>query len=129
MTSADKLDVITGLFSLGAAGVPPFFLILDCGPFIEPTFRAIALKNNTTAFNMCQIVEAIMKRFGEKLRILRKQHELTLKQLGDMLDVHNTYVSQLEKGKKIPNAAMILKISHIFNVSTDKLMKDELELD
>jgi transcriptional regulator with XRE-family HTH domain len=46
-----------------------------------------------------------------------------------MLGVNNTYVSQMERGKKIPNAAMILKISEIFNVSTDKLMKEDLELD
>jgi len=70
-----------------------------------------------------------MKRFGEKLRILRKQHGLTLTQLGDMLDVHNTYVSQMEKGKKIPNAAMILKMADIFGVTADQLMRDELELD
>lgn len=70
-----------------------------------------------------------MKRFGEKLRTLRKQHHLTIVRLGEMLGVNNTYVSQMERGKKIPNAAMILKISEIFNVSTDKLMKDDLELD
>ena len=69
-----------------------------------------------------------MKRFGEKLRTLRKQHQLTIVKLGEMLGVNNTYVSQMERGKKIPNAAMILKISEIFHVSTDKLMKDDLEL-
>lgn len=63
------------------------------------------------------------------MRTLRKQHGLTLTQLGDMLGVHNTYVSQIEKGKKIPNAAMILKIADIFGVTTDQLMRDELELD
>lgn len=70
-----------------------------------------------------------MKRFGEKLCTLRKQHGLTLTQLGDMLSVHNTYVSQMEKGKKTPNAAMILKIADIFGVTADQLMRDELELD
>jgi transcriptional regulator with XRE-family HTH domain len=69
-----------------------------------------------------------MKRFGEKLRFLRKQHGLTLTQLGIMLDVHNTYVSQLEGSKKTPNAAMILKIADIFGVTTDQLMRDELEV-
>lgn len=70
-----------------------------------------------------------MNRFGEKLHTLRKRQGLTLVQLGDRLGVYNTYVSQLEKGKRTPNAAMILKISEIFNVTTDQLMKDELELD
>ena len=70
-----------------------------------------------------------MDRFGEKLRTLRKKQGLTLEQLGNMLDVHNTYVSQMEKGKSSPNAAMILKIARFFDVTTDQLMKDELDLD
>jgi len=69
-----------------------------------------------------------MKEFGEKLRQLRKQRGLTLVQLGDMLEVNNTFVSRMERGKAIPNAAMILKISRLFEVTTDQLMKDELEL-
>lgn len=46
-----------------------------------------------------------------------------------MLGVSRVYIVQLEKGQKIPNAAMILKIADIFGVCTDKLMRDELELD
>jgi len=70
-----------------------------------------------------------MERFGEKLRTLRKQHGLTLAQLGNKLNVHNTYVSQMERSKSTPNAAMILKIARYFDVTTDQLMKDELELE
>lgn len=71
----------------------------------------------------------MMNRFGEKLAELRKRHGLTLRELGSMLEVDHTYVSQLEKRKTKPNAAMILKIAAVFDVSTDLLMKDELELD
>ncbi len=71
----------------------------------------------------------VMQRFGEKLALLRKSHGLTVRQLGKMLDVDHTYVSQLEKGKTKPSVAMILKISEIFEVSTDVLMKDVLNLD
>lgn len=70
-----------------------------------------------------------MERFGEKLRTLRNQQGLTLRQLGDMLDVSHTYVGRMEKGKKTPNVAMVLKISQIFGVSVDILIKDELELE
>jgi transcriptional regulator with XRE-family HTH domain len=71
----------------------------------------------------------MMTRFGEKLSTLRRRRGLTLRQLGDLLGVYNTYISQLEKGKRLPNAAMILKIAEFFDVTTDQLMKDELELD
>ena len=70
-----------------------------------------------------------MERFGEKVRTLRKTHKLTLAELGKMLDVHFTYVSQLEKGKTLPNAKMILKIADVFGISLDLLMRDELELE
>ncbi len=70
-----------------------------------------------------------MDRFGEKLSVLRKRRGLTLRQLGEMLEVHHTYVSQIEKGKTTPNARMIIKIADIFGVTADLLMRDELELD
>lgn len=70
-----------------------------------------------------------MERFGEKLLTLRSRHNLTVKQLGDMLGVSDSYVSRLEKGKKTPNVAMLLKISRVFNVSLDQLAKDELDVD
>jgi len=71
----------------------------------------------------------MMDRFGEKLRTLRKRQGFTLRQLGEMLEVHHTYVSQLEKGKTSPNATIILKIAAVFDVTTDQLMKDNLDLD
>lgn len=70
-----------------------------------------------------------MERFGEKLRILRNRRELTLREMGDILEVSHTFVAQMEKGGKTPNVAMILKIARLFDVSTDVLIKDELELE
>jgi len=53
---------------------------------------------------------------------------LTLAELGNLLEVQNIFVSQLEKGRKFLNAEMILKVANIFNVTTDQLMRDELDL-
>lgn len=69
-----------------------------------------------------------MRRFGEKLYQLRTRRGLTLTELGNLLSVHNTFVSQLEKGRKVPNAEMILKVSDTFGITTDQLMRDELDL-
>lgn len=69
-----------------------------------------------------------MKRFGKKLYQLRIRQSLTLAELGNLLEVHNTYVSQMEKGRKVPNAEMILKVADTFGMTTDHLMRDELEL-
>ncbi|TVQ08256.1 helix-turn-helix domain-containing protein [Leptolyngbya ohadii] len=69
-----------------------------------------------------------MRRFGEKLYQLRIRRGLTLTELGNLLSVHNTFVSQLEKGRKVPNAEMILRVADTFDVTTDQLMRDELDL-
>ena len=49
-------------------------------------------------------------------------------ELGDLLSVHNTFVSQMEKGRKVPNAEMILRVADAFGMTTDQLMRDELDL-
>ena len=71
-----------------------------------------------------------MERFGEKLRTLRKQNGLTMRQLADVLDLKSTgHITELEKGRTYPSAHLVLKISLHFNVSADLLMRDDLELD
>jgi transcriptional regulator with XRE-family HTH domain len=70
-----------------------------------------------------------MQRFGEKLHALRTAHELTLQQLAAELGyATHAYISELESGKKVPTAALVLKVARKFGVSTDVLMKDELDL-
>lgn len=70
-----------------------------------------------------------MQRFGEKLHGLRVAHGLTLQQLAAELGyATHAYISELERGKKVPTAALVLKVARRFDVSTDVLMKDELEL-
>lgn len=54
---------------------------------------------------------------------------MTLKGLAAELGLGtHSYVSELEAGKKAPTAFMVLRIARLFEISTDVLMKDELEL-
>jgi transcriptional regulator with XRE-family HTH domain len=70
-----------------------------------------------------------MKRFGEKLHTLRLQRGLTLKELALALGLHaHGHISELESGKKVPTVEVVLKAARLFNVTTDQLLKDELEL-
>lgn len=71
-----------------------------------------------------------MQRFGEKLRALRKQRGLTLKQLAQAIG-HTTHshISELETGKRRPSLDLALRLARYFDVSLDQLVKDELELD
>jgi transcriptional regulator with XRE-family HTH domain len=70
-----------------------------------------------------------MERFGEKLRALRTRKGWSMADLAPRLEVTRAYIGRMERGEKIPNAAMILRIANTFDVSIDLLMKDELELD
>ncbi len=71
-----------------------------------------------------------MECFGEKLHALRKHHHVTLQWLARKLGYStHSYISEIEKGQKMPTAQFVLKVSRLFQVSTDMLMKDEIELD
>lgn len=70
-----------------------------------------------------------MQRFGEKLRTLRKRHGITQMRLASEFGYStNTYIGLIEKGKKTPSLAFVLRIAELFNVTTDQLVRDELEI-
>ncbi|MFL5802413.1 MAG: helix-turn-helix domain-containing protein [Roseiflexaceae bacterium] len=70
-----------------------------------------------------------MQRFGEKLRLLRQQRQMTLTELAQALGyVAHSYISAVETGKKQPTVDFVLKVSRLFAISMDHLTKDELEV-
>ena len=69
------------------------------------------------------------ERFGVKLRILRLSRNLTMKELAQSLNLTaHGYISELEAGKKMPSIEFVLNVARFFDVTTDQLLKDELEL-
>lgn len=71
-----------------------------------------------------------MQRFGEKLRVLRLKHGLTVRELADALGYASySHISDMEVGRKKPSLDFAVKVSRFFQVPTDQLVKDELELD
>jgi transcriptional regulator with XRE-family HTH domain len=73
--------------------------------------------------------EHSIQRFGEKLRTLRTRRGLTLKELATTLGLAaHGYISELESGKKIPTVEFVIKVARLFDVTTDQLLKDDLEL-
>ena len=68
-------------------------------------------------------------RFGEKLRTLRRRKGLTLIQLTELLGYKaHGHLSEIESGKKLPTAGFTLKVARLFEVTTDVLLKDELDV-
>ena len=71
-----------------------------------------------------------MQRFGEKLRKLRRRRGLTVRELAEALGYSaHSHISEVETGKREPKVAFILKIADFFQVTTDQLLRDEVELD
>lgn len=70
-----------------------------------------------------------MAKFGEKLHQLRQQRGLTLQQVSEYLGVSTTHIWNLENGHKSPNVALVIKLSDLFGVTADQLIRDELEVE
>ena len=58
----------------------------------------------------------------EKLKILRKERKLSLKELGKDLGLAESTISLYETGKRQPDYATLLNIANYFNVSVDYLL-------
>lgn len=65
--------------------------------------------------------------FGEKLQALRRQHGLTQEVLAQQLGVSRQTLSKWESGAVLPDTENVLRLSALFSVSTDYLLKEEAE--
>lgn len=65
--------------------------------------------------------------FADKLIALRKQNGLSQEEVAASLNVSRQSVSKWESGISIPDLDKIVKLSQLFSVSTDYLIKDEIE--
>lgn len=65
--------------------------------------------------------------FADKLILLRKKAGWSQEELADQMDVTRQSVSKWEGAQSIPDLEKILRLSELFGVSTDYLLKDEIE--
>ena len=72
-------------------------------------------------------VSRVMK-LAEKIMALRKQRGWSQEELAQQLSVSRQSVSKWESGASVPDLDKILKMSEIFDVSTDTLLKEEMDL-
>lgn len=63
-----------------------------------------------------------MVEFGERLRAVRKEQNLTQKQLGSLIGVKNSIISFYEVGDRTPSPEVIKKLSVALHVSADYLL-------
>ena len=66
---------------------------------------------------------------ADKIIELRKKNGWSQEELAEKLDVSRQSVSKWEGAQSVPDMSRILKLSEVFGVSTDYLLKDEIEVD
>ena len=64
---------------------------------------------------------------ADKIIDLRKKNGWSQEELAEKLDVSRQSVSKWESAQSVPDMARIVRLSELFGVSTDYLLKDELE--
>lgn len=63
------------------------------------------------------------KRLGRKIREKRKQCGLTSQQLADLCHVNDSYIRQLESGKKVPSMPLLLSLCDELETSPNYLLE------
>jgi len=70
-----------------------------------------------------------MERLGQKLRKLRLQRGLTVRELASELGIKSrSHISDIETGKRKPSLDLLVKIMGYYDVSCDKLLNDEFDI-
>ena len=65
---------------------------------------------------------------ADKITELRKKNGWSQEELAEKLDVSRQSISKWESAQSIPDMNRILKMSEVFGVSTDLLLKDDMEI-
>lgn len=61
---------------------------------------------------------------GDRIQETRKKRGFTQEQLAEKLDISVEYVSQIERGLKMPSMQLFIKLVEILDVSADYLLRD-----
>lgn len=63
-----------------------------------------------------------LNNFGLTLKEIRQSRGLTQEQLAKAIDVTPSAITMYESGARNPSVKVLIKLSHFFNVSIDKLI-------
>ena len=69
--------------------------------------------------------EELKKILGERIKRLRKEKNLTLKQLGELMGVSESAISVWETGQYVPSYRMIILLCETLNITADELIFGE----
>ena len=79
------------------------------------------LKSNSTLVGC--LLDKIEKRFGNRIRELRKEKLLSQEELAFKAGVHRTYLGSIERGERNPSLRNITAIAEALGISLSELFK------
>ena len=65
-----------------------------------------------------------IRRFGQRVRVLRKEKALTQEELADRANVHRTFIGMIERGEKNATLVTIIRISGALEIPAMELMRE-----
>lgn len=69
-----------------------------------------------------QLMATVMQKFGQRVRKMRKQKELTQEKLAELTGIDYSYLNLIENGKRNPSLRVIAKIARILGVRLEDLV-------
>jgi transcriptional regulator with XRE-family HTH domain len=63
-----------------------------------------------------------MNRFGEKVRKLREDNKLLLRQLASKLDIDSAQLSKIERGERRAKREQVIELAKLFKVDKEELL-------
>lgn len=64
---------------------------------------------------------------GENIRKYRKRKKLSLRDLGEILELSHTAIDKYEKNQVIPNSTVLIKLANVFDIKVADLFKNSQE--
>lgn len=67
-------------------------------------------------------IAGVNRAVGEVIRELRKEYKVSQEKLADGIDSHQVYISEIEKGDKLPSLIVLHNIATFFRLSLTELV-------
>jgi len=64
----------------------------------------------------------VTTKLGDRIKKLREEHKVGVRELGRLVDVSAMHISNIEKGKSSASAEIILKIADALKTDADELL-------
>ena len=66
-------------------------------------------------------MSTLREKFGQRLRQLRRQKDLTQEQLAEAVGVSRQSINSIERNRYVPSLALALLFARVFGLATDEI--------